>query len=157
LKKRVTRHYGDYARTISEEGGKFYRGQHQDMGAIEKHVTKIRHMHEHATKTSNPTGWRHVGSVSPAVLMDWLNKNGFTLQQWAVNAGGDPYNKFKGGPGIYDKFLTYYLSRDFCKLHNDHVTTKRESSQIVVPTSYIGSKREDKRNAGNSGKELAQP
>ena len=144
--KRTTAHYGDFARTFASEDGRHYRGYHQDMGAVEKHVRRIRDMHQYADPHKQTPFQKHVGSVSPAVLMDWLNKHGFTLQQWAVNAGGDPYNKRKGGPGVYDQFLTYYLSREFSKLHNDHVTTKRESSQILVPATYRSKPREDETN-----------
>ena len=156
--KRTTAHHGDFARTFASEDGRHYRGYHQDMGAVQKHVERIRHMHEYRDPHKDTMFDRHVGSVSPAVLMGWLKQHNYTLQQWAVNAGGDPYRKFKGGPGVYDKFLTYDLSREFSKLHNDHVTTKRESSQIYIPEHIRrknGIKHETDSGSGDSG--LVEP
>lgn len=125
---------GDYARTFSSEDGRHYRGHHQELGPAIRRVQHIRHMHEHATRASNPNGWQHIGSIPPAVLVDWLNKHGYKIDEWARNDGGDPYKTDPhSGGGVKDKFLKYYLSRDFAKLHNRHVTTKAESSQIVVP------------------------
>ena len=156
MKKRVVAHQGDFARTFSTEDGQGFRGLHQDIDPVIKHVQKIRDMHQYRDPRKDSIADRHVGSVPGAVLEAWLKKNGHTMHEWAINAGGDPYIKRKGGPGVYDKFLSYFLSRDFSKLHNDHVTTRPETSQFVVP-NFIGGKREDEKHTGSSDKGLAKP
>ena len=117
-----------YAVTFSSESGQDYVGTHQDIEPVIKHVKKIRDMHSFATKQSNPNEWKHVGSVPIAIIVDWCKRNGYNFSQWARNEDG-----------AKDKFLKYFMTRDFSKLHNQHTTTKTESSQIVVP-NYIGSK-----------------
>lgn len=117
-----------YAVTYATEGDQDYIGTHQDVEPVIKHVKKVRDMHSFATKSSNPNEWRHVGSVPIAIIIDWCRRNGYRFDQWARNEDG-----------AKDKFLKYFMSREFSKLHNNHVTTKKESSQIVVP-NYIGSK-----------------
>jgi len=144
--ERLTKVAGiDYARSFFSQDGKHYRREHQEVGHTIKHVAAIRAKHDHATKASNPNGWRHIGSIPMTMLVDWLNKHGYKMDQWARNDGGirgKTYPESKSG--VKDKFLAHFLSRDYSKLHNQHVTTKRGSSQIVVPDNYIGSsKRED--------------
>lgn len=82
------------------------------------------------------------------MLVDWLKKHGYTMHEWATNAGGDPYNYRVGGPGVKDKFATHFLSRDYSKLHNQHTTTRRESNRVVVPKS-IASKAVNLEGLGN--------
>tara|TARA_R110002020_G_scaffold42958_2_gene125294 strand:- start:4530 stop:4976 length:447 start_codon:yes stop_codon:yes gene_type:complete len=137
---------GDYARGIVTQGGEHYRVERQDLAPTIQHVEKIRGMHDLATKGTNPNGWQHIGSVPEVVLIDWLNKHGYKMDEFARNDGGtrcapgaDPVAHAALDGGVRSKFLRYFLSRDFSKLHNQHVTTKRESSQIVVP-AYYGSK-----------------
>lgn len=124
MKHRPLSVHSDLAVTHSEEDGVAYTGYHQDISASIKHVNKIRDMHSFATKQSNPNEWRHMGTVPIALISDWCARNHYTFSQWARNE-----DRAK------DKFLKYYASREFSKLHNMHVTTKRESSQIVVPKS----------------------
>ena len=111
-----------YAVTYSTEGDKVYTGTHQDIEPVIKHVQKVRDMHQYATKQSNPNEWRHVGSVPIVIIVDWCKNNGYDFSQWARNEDG-----------AKDKFLKYFMSREFSKLHNQHVTTKKESSQIWMP------------------------
>lgn len=128
MKHRPISVHDDYAVTVSEEDGKIITGWHQDIGKTIKHVRQIRDMHSQSTKRSNPNEWRHVGSVPIAIIVDWCKRNNYTFSEWARNV-----DKSK------DKFMKYFLSRDFSKLHNLHVTTKRESSQFVVPKSIARS------------------
>ena len=118
-----------YAVTHAEEQGKTYTGHHQDIDPVIAHVRKVRDMHAYATKQSNPNGWKHLGSVPISIIVDWCKLNNTTFSDWARNVDG-----------AKDRFLKYFMSRDFSKLHNQHVTTKRESSSIIVPPSYGGSK-----------------
>lgn len=134
-KKTVVDVHGDYARTFSSEDGKHYRGLHQNMKGVLKHAEIQRHKNEHRTK-KDTLFEKHVLSLSPAMLMDWLNERGFTLQQWAVNAGGDPYKKTPDGPGVYDQCLKHFMGRDYSKLNNFHHLNKQGSSQILVPDTY---------------------
>ena len=113
---------GDLVVTHAEQDGKIYTGHHQNIEPTIKHVKKIRYMHSFATKQSNPNGWRHLGSVPISIIVDWCARNKYSFHQWATNADG-----------AKDKFLKYFMSRDFSKLHNQHVTTKKESSQIWMP------------------------
>ena len=61
------------------------------------------------------------------VLVDWLKDNHYRADQFARNE-----DRCK------EKFMAYYMSRDFAKLHNRHVTTRQESNRIVVPETYGG-------------------
>ena len=117
----------DVAKMFVSEDGKHYRGHRQDIQPIMDRVEELR-KGAITSKVRNPNEWRHVGSIPMTVLLDWLAKNRYSYDQWARN-----------DDKARDKFLKYFMSRDFSKLHNNHITTKRESSQIVVP-NYIGSK-----------------
>lgn len=112
----------------------------QELSHAIKHVSRIRQLHDLATRASNPNGWMHIGSIPEVVLIDWLNKHNYTMDMFARNDGGE-YNR-DGDPqfhlkdsGVKSEFLRYFLSREFSKLHNQHVTTKRETSRIVVPAN----------------------
>jgi hypothetical protein len=138
----------DYGRSFVSEDGVHYRREHQNLDASIEHVRKIRDKHDYATRQSNPNGWQHIGSVPQVVLIDWLNKHGYTMDEFARNDGGtrcaagmDPVAHATLDGGVRSEFLRYFLSRDFSKLHNQHVTTKRESSVITVPDNYIGSSK----------------
>jgi hypothetical protein len=138
--ERFVKGAGDYTRTFFSRNGKHYRREHQDIGPAIRRVEEIRDLHSFATKASNPGEWRHVGSVPITMILDWLNKNGFTYDQWARNDGGIRGKRYpESRSGVRDKFLAYFLTRDFAKLHNAHITTKRATSQILVPQNYIGS------------------
>lgn len=76
---------------------------------------------------------RYVGSVPPSILIKWLEDHNYTMDQWARNDGGSPYDKRVDGPGVYDKFLKFFLTRDFAKLHTQHSTTRKEASLFTVP------------------------
>ena len=132
--RKLTKALGDYTRGFVSEDGKHYRTERQELSHAMKHVQNIRDKHATATRASNPNQWRHIGSIPEVVLDDWLNKHGYTRWHFTTNQGGDPYNKDPyADNGVRSRFLRYFLSRDFSKLHNMHVTTKRESSQILMP------------------------
>lgn len=133
-KRRLTKAVGDYVRGFQSEDGKHYRTESQNLDPAMRRVQHFRHMYDAATKASNPNEWRHLGSIPFTVIIDWLNANNYTIDQWARNDGGIPGKRYpESKSGVKDKFLAYFMSRDFAKLHNMHVTTKRESSQIWVP------------------------
>ena len=130
---------GDYARQFIAQDGQYIRKETQDLGPAIQHVKKIRDMHEHATAASNRGEWRHTGSIPMTVLIDWLNAHRYTMDQCARNEGGIPGKKYPySKSGVKDKFLAYFLSRKFSKLHNEHVTTKRNRSQILMPGAQHG-------------------
>lgn len=110
--------------SYSEEDGRGYVGHHIELNPHIKRVQYLRDVFGAATKASNPNGWEHVGRIPIPIVTDWCRSNGYSFDQWARNEDG-----------AKDKFMRYFLSRNFSKLHNEHVTTKRESSQIVVPKS----------------------
>ena len=108
--------------TYSEQNGKAVIGHHTDLDPHIKRVRYLRDIASYATRESNPNGWRHVGTVPIPIITDWCRANNYTFGQWARNE-----DKSK------EKFMKYFLSRDFSKLHNEHSTTKRESSMVSVP------------------------
>ena len=142
MKRRLTRAVGDYIRTFSTEDGEHYRTERQELGPAIRRAKLIQESQAH--HGTGKYDRRYIGSVPQVVLTDWLKNNGYTADQWARNEGGrqcpageDPVNHCIHDNGVKSQFLRYFLSRDFAKLHTQHVTTKRESSQIVVP-NYIG-------------------
>jgi len=134
-KERFLKRVGDYARSFVSQDGSFFRREHQNIAPAIKRVQEIRDMHSYATKASNPNEWRHVGSIPMTMLIDWLTDNHFTMDQWARNDGGIPGKQYPNSKsGVKDKFLKHFLSRDYSKLHNVHVTTVNKSSTIVMPS-----------------------
>ncbi len=70
-----------------------------------------------------------------AVLVDWLGKHGYTIDQFARNDGGSArvtVNNYHKDGGVKAQFLKYFLSRDFSQIHSHHVTTKTESRKIFT-------------------------
>ena len=126
--KIVMQRTGDYSRALAFEGGNVYRHHHQDMAPM---LEQIRELQTHQTKETNPSERTYIGSVPVVLLVDWLNKRGYTKDQYARNENG-----------IATAFKKYFLSREFSKLHTQHTTTRRESNRIVVPT-YIGKKHDN--------------
>lgn len=124
-------------RSFVDDGeGNRYRREYQDGDAILKHVEFLRHSVNEAPKSGNNLGLRHEGTVPITMVIAWCNSRGYTFDQWARNEGHQPGQHWKTGSGVKDEFMRYFKSREFSKLHNEHVTTKQESSQIVVPTTY---------------------
>ncbi len=126
----------DIRKSFASEDGTHYRHFKQDLDPAIRHVEQMRHKMNDAPKTANKSGWQHVGSIPMTVLVDWLTKNGYTMDQWARNDGGQPYsnvNTYKHDNGVKSQFLRYFLDRDFSRLHNQHVTTKKERASVTVP------------------------
>lgn len=133
-RSRLTRAVGDYVRGFASEDSVHYRTESQNLAPAIARARRIQHAQEAAGKAGNPYDRRYVGSVPITVVTDWCKRHGYTFDQWARNEGGTPgkyYPESQGG--VKDEFMRYFLSRDFAKLHTQHVTTKKESSQILVP------------------------
>jgi hypothetical protein len=142
--KRVTGGAGDYLRSFSTEDGNHYRGFHQNFDPAIRRVEMIREARARLTKANNPYDRQYIGSVPVTLILDWCAKNGFTYDQFARREGD-----------IRQRFMRYYLSRDFSKLHTQHTTTRRESSRIVVP-NYIGRKHDNQlRHSEDGGSSVA--
>jgi hypothetical protein len=116
------------------------------------HVEYLRHKVNEAPRSGNRGGWQHEGTVPIPVIIDWCQRHGFTFDQWARNDGGQRGVPWWSGQGVRDQFMRYFKSRDFSKLHNHHVTTKKGSSQIVVPDKFgaIDGYRDIRRPEGRS-------
>jgi hypothetical protein len=138
--RRLTRAVGDYTRGFSTEDGKHFRSETQELGPAIRRVELIKQAQMATQKSALDK--RYVGSVPITVIHDWLMKHGYKWEEYARNEGGEPYATNPRGGGVRDKFMKYFLSRDFSKLHTQHTTTRRESSQIVVP-NYIGAKKHE--------------
>ena len=148
-KPRLTKAVGDYVRGFATEGGENYRVEKQELGpAITRDQAIVEAQAAHGTGMADR---RFVGSVPMTVITDWCKKHGHTVDEWARNDGGIPgmmYPETKSG--VKDKFMKYFLSREFSKLHTQHVTShKTGQSQFTVPDrGLIGG---DLRTAEGSG------
>lgn len=145
MKRRLTRAIGDYVRGFQSEDGAHYRTEHQELGSAIRRSQLIQQAEaEHGTGEFDR---RYVGSVPMVVVTDWLNKNGFTWDQWARNDGGIPRMMYPESiHGVKDKFMAYFMTREFSKLHTQHTTTRKASSRIIVPKT-IGDTGEELRRA----------
>jgi hypothetical protein len=140
---------GDYARGFVTQHGKHFRKEVQNIAPAMKRVKDIAELQSYATKASNPNEWGYIGSIPKTILIDWLNSHGYSMEEWARNEGGtrcvagaDPMAHATLDGGVRSRFLRYFLSRDFSRLHTQHVTTKQESSTIAVPGNYKGGEHE---------------
>ena len=130
----LTQHDRASVVTYSEEDGNQVIGHHMEMDPHIKHVKMMRDIRDQSTRMSNPNEWALEARVPIPILTSWLRANGFTLDQWARNEGGTKGKSYpESKNGVKDMFLRFFLSRDYSKLHNTHLTTKQASSQIVVP------------------------
>ena len=142
-KKRLTRAVGDYARSFSSEDGSHYRGHHQNLTPAMDRVAKIREAQALHTRATNPHGRQYIGSIPAVILTDWLEKNNYKMEEFARNEGGNKNNGndpqfYKTDPGVRSKFLRYFLSRDFSKLHTQHSTSRIGTSNRIVVPGQIG-------------------
>ena len=140
---------GDYARGFVSHHDKHYRKEVQNVGPAMQRVKEFRELQSYATAASNPNGWGYIGTIPKTILVDWLNSHGYTMDEWARNEGGsrcpagsDPMAHATLDGGVRSKFLRYFLSRDFSKLHTQHVTTRQESNRVIVPGNYKGGEHE---------------
>lgn len=120
--KRFLGHSAGVNKAFISEDGKHYRATRQDMAPIIQRVESFKEKVNEAPKATNRHGWHYAGSVPLTMITDYIHRRGYTFDQFARNDGG-----------IKDDFMAYFNSRDFCKLHTNHVTTKKERSHIVVP------------------------
>lgn len=157
-KKRLTRATGDYARSFSTEDGKHFRGHHQELNPAIKRVGHIRELQTMHTRATNPHDRQYIGSIPVTVLQDWLQKNGYRIDEFARNEGGSPNRGndpqfYKTDPGVRSQFLRYFLSRDFSKLHTQHGTTRvaNGSNRIVVPGQIGGADGDNKLRGTQNG------
>lgn len=116
--ERLIKNHGNLWTGFKTEDNKHYKTTHADFSGIIKHVEDMdERVNENAAMKAK--GYQHVGTIPMALLEDWLIKHNYTMHEFAINAGGEK-NKTNphGGGGVKDKFLKYFLSRDFNKLHN---------------------------------------
>ena len=126
----------DITKTFASEDGVHYRHYSQELDPAIQRVEFLRHKVNEAPRIGNRSGWHHVGSVPMTVLQDWLKRNGYTIDQWARNDGGEPranVHNYKTDNGVKSQFLRFFLDRDFSRLHNQHVTTKSARPTVEVP------------------------
>ena len=127
---------GDIRKILAEEDGKFYRRTVQASKPVLAHVQFLRDKVNEAPAAGNPNGWGFVGSIPWPLLLAWLQKHHYGIDQFARNEGGAPkvgvtnYHKDKG---VKAQFLKYFFTREFSKLHTQHSTTRKASNQFVVP------------------------
>lgn len=152
--KRISKVAGDYARGLIVEDGQVVRHERQELAPTIRRVERFRQLAD-SRRSPNPNEWRHLGSIPMTVLIEWLGKTGHTMDQWARNDGGtpcpfgaDPQQHLARDPGVKSQFLRYFLSRDFSKLHNAHVTTRPERKQIVVPRGSRDTRRTESSDSG---------
>lgn len=141
MAERLTKRTGDIFRSFITQDGAHIRRTHQELGPAMRRVELIREANEEATRRGlNPNQRTFIGSVPMGVLINWLQERGYSMHDWAINAGGnkcppggDPVQHAMTDSGVKSEFLRFFLSRDWCKLHSQHITTKRESSVFSVP------------------------
>lgn len=141
MAERLTARTGDIFRSFIDQDGTHIRRTHQELGPAMRRAELIRERNLEADRRgTNTMDRRYIGSVPMGVLIGWLQERGYTMHDWAVNAGGtpcppgaDPMAHAATDGGVKSEFLRFFLSRDWCKLHSQHITTKRESSVFTVP------------------------
>ena len=134
--KKVISDDGNLKRTVESEDGINYRRWSQNFDPIIQRVEYLKNKVNEAGRAENRHGYKYLGSVPIALVADWLNKHNYSWHDFAVNAGGEKGKTNPGGPGVKDKFMKYFMSRDFAKLHTQHVTSKASDSGII----YTGKK-----------------
>ena len=148
MKKRLLAHDGNFARTFSTEDGQDYRGVHQEMAPLLKHKRLMQDMQPYRTNKGG-LAEEYRGSVPKSVLTAWLRKTNNTAHEWAINAGGNTYDVYAGGPGVKDDFMAYFEAK-----FPAFVADRGKGSQIVVPG---GIQRENQKHTGDSGTGLVKP
>lgn len=122
--KKVISDDGNLKRTFETEDGVNYRRWSQNFDPIIERVERLKAKVNEATRAENRQGYKYLGSVPLTLITDWLSKHGYSWHDFAINAGGEKGKTDPAGPGVKDKFMKYFMSRDFAKLHTQHVTNK---------------------------------
>ena len=138
-KERLLKDYGNTVTGFMTEDGKHYKTVHSDFSDVIDHVSNMREKVNEAPRATNRNGYKHIGTVPLPILEKWLQDHNYSMHEFAINAGGEKGKTDIGGPGVKDKFLKFFLSRDFSKLHNQHVTTRAESN-FSAGGIYLGDK-----------------
>lgn len=141
MAERLTKRTGDIFRSFIDQDGTHIRRTHQELGPAMRRVELIREANAEASRRGlNPSGRTFIGSIPTNVLIGWLEERGYTWRDFWINAGGtmcppgaDPVQHAMTDSGVKSEFLRFFLTRDWCKLHSQHITTKRESSVFSVP------------------------
>lgn len=115
--KRLTRVSGEYHRTFQSEDGVHYRGEHQEMDPVLKHVKFLSEKVNNAPKAGNRNDWHYAGSIPLTVLTDWCKLVGIGIDAYARNQFGEK-----------KQFLNY-LKAEFPVF----LAPKKKPSMIVVP------------------------
>lgn len=131
--ERLLKDYGNVKTGFISQDGKHYKHTQGDFSDAIERVGQLR---QTINEQKSRNGYHHIGSVPLPILEDWLNQHNYTMHEFAINAGGEKGKTDINGPGVKDKFLKYFLSRDFSKLHNGHVTTKTHDRGMI----YTGGK-----------------
>jgi len=110
MSKLVSNH-GDLTQSLvsQREGDEMvhYRHIEQDMTPVIEHVRHISQKVNTAPKAGNKNDWRYIGAIPMSILMDWLQTNKVSIDQFARN-----------DDGVKDRFKNWFLtSRDMTKFH----------------------------------------
>lgn len=98
--KRPVQGWGGSTRVLAHEDGKIYRGVHTEMAPVIKHVREQNDIHNSSSKKGG-MGLRYMGSVPHAMLQEWCNQQGVTVDQWAKDSE------------LKAKFMKYFNSPEF--------------------------------------------
>lgn len=115
---RVLQQEGGVTKTFVTEDGKHFRCHTQDVTPVIDRVKRI----SEAQAESSSIGRKHeyLGSI-PAVMLDaWLKKHGYERSDIYLN------------PEVRPRLMAWFLSRDFAKLHNQHITTRNNDRGFYV-------------------------
>jgi len=85
MKNRLTRAIGEYTRGFASEDGLNYRTERQEMDPVLRHIKFLDDKVNQAPTVGNQNDWHYAGSIPMVVLTDWVNKNGFSMHDFAVN------------------------------------------------------------------------
>ena len=135
-KERSLGGWGGTRKSFISEDGKHYRKYSTNMDPIMDRVAYLNEKVNGASRVTNKQGYHYMGSVPITFITDWLNKHGYTFHDFAINAGGEKGRTDPNGPGVKDKFMKYFMSRDFSKLHTHHVSSKQSDNGFI----YTGGK-----------------
>lgn len=126
--KRVIKNDGEVTKGFVSEDGAHYRTYSQDMEPIIDRVKYLNEKVNGADRSTNRAGMKYLGSIPRVMLEDWLTKHNYTMHDFAINAGGEKGKTDPNGGGVKDKFIKYFMSREFSKLHTQHTTSSVEGN-----------------------------